>query len=301
MFISSMPYDTNTGIHGLMLLNIVNNGLEYEVICHNSVTNLYTMLYFHNMHDQFLQNIGLTPDQIAIYLSLLKTGAAPVRKIIPEAKIKRGLAYKVIDQLIELGLVEKKEEDGKVTLFAPSHPERLKKMLQEKEESLKTTSSALSEVLGKLSSEFNLISGKPNVQFFEGLAGIEEVLDDSLYAKSEIYSYADLESIEKYIKVINKKYVEKREKFGIKKKGIVLDTDFNRKFLQDYHTDITDTKLIKSAAVPFQTVMQIYDNKISYMTLTDKEMIGVIIEDKNISTMHKNIFEYLWGITPDFV
>ena len=40
--------------------------------------------------------------------------------------------------------------------------------------------------------------------------------------------------------------------------------------------------------------MQIYDNKISYLTLSDKEMIGVIIEDKYIYKMHKDLFEYMW-------
>ena len=62
------------------------------------------------------------------------------------------------------------------------------------------------------------------MQFFEGEEGIKKVLEDSLYSKEEISSYADITSIQKYIPKINEWYVDQREKKGIKKKGILLDT-----------------------------------------------------------------------------
>ena len=42
--------------------------------------------------------------------------------------------------------------------------------------------------------------------------------------------------------------------------------------------------------------MQIYDNKVSYITLSDKEMIGVIIEDKHIYTMNRDLFDFNWEL-----
>ena len=74
----------------------------------------------------------------------------------------------------------------------------------------------------------------------------------------------------------------------------MLDTPFARDFLKDYHKQTTDIRLIKQDSSPFHSVMQIYDNKISYITLSDKEMIGVIIEDPHIFEMHKYLFEYSW-------
>ena len=125
-------------------------------------------------------------------------------------------------------------------------------------------------------------------------------MQDSLTSKTEIYSYADIESIVKYIDDINKKYVKQRKKLGIKKRGIMLDTPFARKYLANYYEEITETKLIKQDAPPFQNVMQIYDNKISYITLSDKFIIGVIIADRYIYQMHKYLFEYLWQLVQSF-
>ena len=135
------------------------------------------------------------------------------------------------------------------------------------------------------------------MQFFEGMDGIKKILDDSLASKTEIYSYADIESINKYIPDLNREYVAKRERLKIKKRGIVLDTPFNREFLSSYHKKVTETKFIKLSTPPFQTVMQIYDNKISYLTLDVKKIVGAIITDPHIYQMHKSLFEYLWTIT----
>lgn len=249
------------------------------------------------MFNEFLTKSGLTKDQARIYETLLESGALPARRICLKTTLGRPLVYKVLDQLIELGLVQKNEELSKVTLFFPSHPQKVKEVFEKKMQEMKATASALGGVMGQMTSAFNLISGKPNVQFFEGLDGVKKVLEDSLETDGEILSYADIESIEKHISKLNEWYVGQREKRQIKKRGFVLDTEWNRKFLSDYYTNITDTKFIKADTAPFKTVMQIYENKISYITLDENTMIGVIIEDKNIAKMHKYLFESLWKET----
>jgi hypothetical protein len=145
-------------------------------------------------------------------------------------------------------------------------------------------------------SDFNLLSGKPNVQFFEGLEGIRKVLEDSLTSVETIDAYSDIESIEKYIPEINKDYVEKRRKFNIKKRGLILDTQKARELLQGYNPDITENRFIKCSLTPSttQTIMQIYDNKVSYITLGENFYIGMIIESPNIYQLQKYLFQTMW-------
>ena len=71
----------------------------------------------------------------------------------------------------------------------------------------------------------------------------------------------------------------------IKKKGIVVDTPFARTFLKNYAPGVTETKLIERDMSAFHTVMQIYDGKISYITLSEENLIGVIIADPRIYEM----------------
>ena len=100
---------------------------------------------------------------------------------------------------------------------------------------------------------------------------------------------------------MNKTYVTERMKRNINKRGLVPDTPENRAFMGGYADktlEMTETRFIPCDQAPFSTVMQIYDNKVSYSTLGGESLIGVIIEDPRIYTMHRTLYDYLWSITP---
>lgn len=246
------------------------------------------------MYEQILSRSGLNEDQAKVYEALLKHGKLSASKISAFVGLKRGLTYKILDKLAEMKLVDKKEAPKSVAEFEPAHPLRLKDLAEEKAKEAHEAGGVLQGVLPQLISDFNLVSGKPGIQFFEGEEGVKRVLDDSLTSKTEIYSYADIEAIIKYIEKINDRYVRQREKLELKKKALLADTPFARKYLSDYHRAITDIRLIAAGEFPFQTVMQIYDNKISYITLAPERMLGIIISDSHIYEMHRQVFEYAW-------
>jgi sugar-specific transcriptional regulator TrmB len=247
-------------------------------------------------YEQQLTQIGLNKEQALVYESLLGIGLSPVRILAQNSGLKRSFAYKILDQLIAMGLAEKKEVDGKVTLYFPTHPSKLKEVIKKRSEEIQSAETSLNNIINKMISDFNLLSGKPNVQFFEGLEGIRKVLEDSLTSVETIDAYSDIESIEKYIPEINKDYVEKRRKFNIKKRGLILDTQKARELLQGYNPDITENRFIKCSLTPSttQTIMQIYDNKVSYITLGENFYIGMIIESPNIYQLQKYLFQTMW-------
>jgi hypothetical protein len=197
--------------------------------------------------------------------------------------------------MVPLGLVEKNDRPGKIAVFNAVHPVKLKEILDARLELAQSAKVNLESILGRLTSDFNLVSGKPGVQLYEGMSGIQQVLNDSLSSKTEIYTYADVESVDKYIPDINREYVAKREKLNLKKKGIAFDTPETRYFLEGYHAGITEMKLISWRAMPFKTIMQIYDGKISYFTLGETNLVGIIVSDPHIYQMHKEMFEFLWN------
>lgn len=250
-------------------------------------------------YEKFLEELGLNTEQSLVYESLLKNGLMPARMVAQKAGIKRSLTYKILEQLIALGLVERRDNIGKITFFFPAHPGKLREFLQKREEAIKTAEASLGGIMGRMVSDFNLLSGKPNVQFYEGPEGMKKVLEDSLTAEDEIYAYSDIVSIQKYIPEINEEYVAKRRKFNVRKKGLIFDSPEARRLLADYHPDITENKFIPFPLAQSHTIMQIYDNKVSYLTLGEKQMIGVIIEDAHIAALHKHLFDYQWGIIPD--
>lgn len=243
---------------------------------------------------------GLSEEQALVYEALLEKGPQKASPLSTWTGIKRSLIYKILEQLETMGLVEKKGGPGTVAVFSPLHPSLLMHDIERKEKELALAKDMLSNSLGTLSSKYNLIAGKPNVQFYEGIEGIKKVLYDTLTISSEeeIYSYADLEAILKYIPELNTEYSNKRESLKIKKKGLLLDTLKAREVIKDYHTEVTETRFIKSNVTEFETVIQIYRNKISYITLKKDSMVGVIIEDSSIYKIQKAIFETLWELIP---
>lgn len=246
-----------------------------------------------------LQIAGLPKDQATLYAVLVQHGPQTATKAARLAGISRTLSYKVFDELKEKGLVTRDDPEGAVSVFTPAHPTMLKELADARAREANAALTAIDSVVGTMVADYNLVVGKPGVRFFEGVEGISEVLDDSLQAKEVIYSYADLEAIEKYVPEVNKLYVREREKRCIKKKGIVLDTLFAREFLKDYKPGITEARVIPASSAPFQTVMQIYDNTVSYITLTDAHCIGVLIEDPHIADMHRYLFEHMWSIASE--
>lgn len=247
-----------------------------------------------------ITDTGLSKEQAIVYEVLLKLGESPasvIAKAVPSGTtLSRPLVYKVLEELIGLDLATKSDETGKIARFTPKHPVAIAKVIDEQKERIERTKKQFLTTSGKLSSLFNLSVGKPGVQFYEGEDGVWEVLLDSLSATEEILTYADLEAIAKYIPALNAEYSTLREDKNVKKRGLVIDSPEARKFLKSYNGEVTHTKLISGAEanVAFQTIMQIYDNKVSYITLTDEYLMGIIISDQFIADTHKYLFESLW-------
>lgn len=241
-------------------------------------------------YEELLTKTGITKDQAVIYEIMLKNGVLPASKIALKAGIKRGLCYKIIDDLLKIGLAEK--IDKKVALFVPAHPAKLKDIIKQKSDELEATESALSGILGAMTSDYNLFSGKPNVRFFEGLNGLIESANDSLDSKTEILEYIDNKSVSENIPEFNEKYSKQRKTKNIKKKLLCVDSPFNRERAKKITSEDTEVRFVESE--PFATVMQIYDNKVSYITLDKERMIGVVIESPEVYQMHKTIFESQW-------
>lgn len=245
------------------------------------------------MEKELLINLGLTADEATIYNVLLDRGFMPARTIALKASLGRPLTYKILDDLIAKGIIEKKEVSNKIALFSPVHPRELEKLIQKKIENLDNTKKTLDESIGQMISKFNLSIGKPNVQFFEGLDGIKKVALDSLTSQTDICSFVDTDTLLEIYPDLNKEYVGKRLNNSVKKKIISTDSPIVRAIAKTDDKNFTEQRIVKQK-IHFATIVMIYDNKISYITLDPKKHIGIIIEDPDIYKTNQAIFDYIW-------
>lgn len=245
------------------------------------------------MENELLINLGLTLDEANIYNVLLEGGFMPARTVALRASIGRPLTYKILDDLITKGVVEKKDTGGKIALFAPVHPRELEKLLEKKKTDIENTKKALDESIGQMISKYNLFIGKPNVQFYEGIEGIKKIALDSLSSQTDICSFVDTDTLLEIYPDLNKEYVGKRLNNTIKKKIISTDSPIVRAIAKTDDKNFTEQRIVNKK-IHFATIVMIYDNKVSYITLDPKKHIGVIIEDPDIYKTNQAIFGYIW-------
>ncbi len=153
-----------------------------------------------------------------------------------------------------------------------------------------------------LISDFNLVSGRPGVRFFEGIDGIKEALSDTLInnTKRQILTFSDLANYVKYLNEWNAKfYAPRRRQFQIHEKAIVPDHPTAQSFLKEYLANplsdqLTEVYFADHKLYPFKTEINIYENKVSFVTFGEKNHIGVIIENKEIFDSMSSIFNIIW-------
>jgi len=250
------------------------------------------------MNEKLLQSLGLTGVQAEILDCLLQTGPQKASDIAKKTKRPRGVAYKGLEELIELGLAIKKEAKAGIAVFAPEHPSNLERVLEQKEKDLAKTKSAFASSLPDLVSAFNLASNKPGVRFYEGEEGVKKVLEDNLISNPDkkLFTFSDVASYATYLSDWNTNYyAPKRKKLGVFERVIIPDNARALEYMKDYKSnEVTDILFIDHKTYPFATEINIYNQKISFVTFSPDFMVGVIIENKEIYTTLLSIFNFIW-------
>ncbi|MFA5961538.1 MAG: helix-turn-helix domain-containing protein [Parcubacteria group bacterium] len=252
------------------------------------------------MYEKILSAAGLTAKEAEIYELILGIGQAPASEIYKKTAYKRGLVYKLLEQLSEKGLIIKIEKPRKVAIFRVEHPNKINERLEEQAQKVNYYKRTMGELMPQLVTNYNLAFNKPGVRFYEGEEGLRKVLADTLTAQETICTLVDVEAVVKYMDKINQEYVKQRERLHKQKKMVCVDSPFARKYLEKYHVDVTDTRFVDYTLYPFSSIMQIYDNKIAYISLSADAITSMIITDKNIYQMNKVLFNFIWSHSKAF-
>ena len=112
-------------------------------------------------------------------------------------------------------------------------------------------------------------------------------MEDLLTAKEEILTICSTKNLRKMFGYYFPNLVKRREEKGIKIRILSDDKPFSK-------------KLIKGKILPknfeMNTSTWIYNNRMAMVSFNQKEPIGIIIEDEEISRTQKGIFELLWSL-----
>lgn len=120
---------------------------------------------------QALVQAGLSSGQSSIYEALIHYGPQKATKLAFLAGVPRTLSYKMLDELESLGLVSKKDEPGRVSLFIPAHPLKLKELAERRLEDAQATKKLMEEALPGLMRDFDSLLGTmPGAELYARVA-----------------------------------------------------------------------------------------------------------------------------------
>lgn len=234
------------------------------------------------MLKKVLENIGLNEKEAKVYLANIQLGLSPASKIAKKAGLNRVTVYDILLKLIEKGFVTRHKKKDTYN-FSAVDPEILAMDFESKSRDFKESVGDFKRLTGETS--------HPQIQYFEGIEVIKKIYLDTLSAKDEMLSYANPEKIVKYWPNHYKEYVPERMKRNIYLKAIAPNNAKSREVARKDWDCKRESRLVKQ---DFSEEICIYNDKVAIISYDDKELIGMIIKNKNIANTQRAIFEMAW-------
>ena len=245
------------------------------------------------MHEHILTQAGLTEKEAYLYEFLLKSGSFTLAELTEKTFYKRGDLYNILEGLKELDLVEIKEIGGRKK-YRPLHPAKLQDLIRDQEKEVGQTKKNLADAIPDLKSMYNVGARKPGVRFYEGYDDFWEVYNETLSSKDIIYTIVDEEIVVSEQGSMDK-YDKKRRDKKITQYIIAPNTPASVRLYEKTKDDpYTEVRLLDKEKFPFQSTIDLFDNKIILGTYREDNHMMVVIEDPDIYKMQRHLFEMWW-------
>ena len=236
------------------------------------------------MKQKVLEEIGLTASEARIYLILLEEGASLAGTISRNTGIHRRSVYDSIERLIQKGLVSYIKKNNRKYFEAVS-PERLKEILQKKEDDLE-------KILPELKTLQHMTSEKNETLFFRGKAALRSAFDDQLEKAKTICIWGASVKATSALPFYFPHHDKIRIKKKIKAKLIFNDSDKNNKYLNSI--PLAEIKFVPKE-VKSETAVIIYEKNV-LIVAWKANPIGILIRENAIAAGFKSYFDFMWSI-----
>ena len=245
------------------------------------------------MNTKILEEIGLTKGESKVYLALLEHGTLTTGPIAKYSEVTNSKVYKILDRLINKGLVSHIIK-GKTKYFQASPPKQVLKLIKSKKEALIKREKQFIKELPFLENLSKKSREKSKVEVFEGFKGLKTVFDEileTLKKQDKLYTLGISPTtgpIQRYF--IH--FFKKQAKIGFKIKAIFNNP--SRKVAEERKNKNTFFKFMPEGIIT-PTIINIYKNKTIINTRSEKEsFFTIVITNKETANSFKQYFNLLW-------
>lgn len=237
-----------------------------------------------NNSEKYKNIPGLDVQESEAYYALLGLKKTTISGLSLICKIKRPTLYRIVDRLIEKGLVSQVYE-GKKRWFIAENPSRILKNIKDEEKRFQA-------ILPKLISLEEESAKRPKIKYFEGKNGIKVLYAEILKDTKELVAFSNPTKLIEEIE-FHHEFIQKRMTNNIPVRIILPD---NRAGRQRKKSGIAELRFVALSKyfIPSDCVYIISDAKIMMYSLKSW-YTGVLIEDKELAKGLKMFFEAFWA------
>ena len=245
------------------------------------------------MDTEILRKIGLTDNEIKIYLSLLKSGSRTAYQIAKDTGIYRVHVYDKLEQLMNKGLVNYVYKGAKKH-FQATHPTKIQQFLEDKKKQIELQEQEVNIILPKLEALTNLPREDTFVEVFKGKEGLKYFLKDIVKTMKELrITGIDDAKYNETLSTFMKQYFRDLRINKIAEKVITLKKKNIFRFNRDT-APFTEYRYLDAKQFnPTNTF--VYGDKVVIVTW-GTPVTAIMIKNSEIAETYRNHFQHLWKI-----
>jgi sugar-specific transcriptional regulator TrmB len=243
--------------------------------------------------EQYLHNLGLSENEVKVYLACLELGETKIVPVTIEAKLPRTTVFQILDRLKERGLIEIIQKANR-RIYVPYPPARILSLLKDQEEKAAEKVNEFKQIFPELNQLYSMYPFQPKVRFFAGekelrmLYGeiLEQPIDEAWFVTEwdKLAAVLGLDFLATWAK--------KRVKLNIKSKVLYVGKMPDDKTFLPNKEYLRTGKLAPKDFNP-QTHTLIFGDNLAYIA-TGQENFGVVITSREIASSMRIWFKEIW-------
>lgn len=273
------------GLCGIMRIN------AFSLIKMNFISMIDTRR--EQKYIRILQKLNLSENEIKLYLAGIEIGEASVMKIAEAAKVYRESAYGYLTKLVSLGLFELSVK-GKRRMYIASSPKKLLELVEKRRNDISKTKWKIADIIPELEAVRDTSGERPRIRYYEGVDDYYIVQDEALEEEEMLVmgNIASFYSIIDYKR--DKLFIEKRVKKNIRLRGIYSPSRWADVLRKNQNKYLREVKIYNGEQMSgLNGLCMMFGQKVVWFN-SEKELMIVVVESKEISAIQRMLFEELW-------
>ena len=242
------------------------------------------------MEFDFLQELGLTQNEIKIYSALLRLGSVASGKITYETALHRSRVYEGLNRLVEKGLVSFVKK-GNVTFFAATSSEKILDVLEEEKKQAEEKIVKMKKHIPELN-RYRETKPVAEAYILQGIEGFKAMRRDVLKnAKGEHLMIGAIAREDRVMPLFFEKWDKERKELKIRLK--ILYKAAARTLPMSIRKHHAETRFLPND-IDNPAVINIYGDRVVNVIWKGDSPLCFVMVNKDIADAYRKYFELLW-------